>query len=327
MRVLVLGGTGFVGRAVVDAALDAGLDVTLFNRGRSNPTLFPEVEHRTGDRNRGDLSSLSSGEWDAVIDVNAYLPQRVRDAAVLLNGRVGTYCFVSTNAVYVDPGPETTDEDAAVLDWNEPYPERMDHASYGPLKAKCEQELVSAFDGATVITRPCVVSGPHDPIGMTTYWVRRAARGGTILAGGRRDQPIQLVHAADHAAFIVSLLQSKTAGVFNTVGPDDPATLGDLIDACVMAADVRPDAVVWATDQQLRDHNVTLPFVMPSNGRWDGNQRRSNDRAKAAGFRNRALVETAAEVLAWDRANHQTGSVAGPTPEREAEALAAISPG
>ena len=118
---------------------------------------------------------------------------------------------------------------------------------------------------------------------MTTYWVRRAARGGTILAGGRHDQPIQLVHAADHGAFIVSLLQSKTTGVFNTVDPDDPATLGDLIDACVMAADVQPDAVVWATDQQLHDHNVTLPFVMPSNGRWDGNQRRSTTELEQPG--------------------------------------------
>ena len=259
--------------------------------------------------------------------MNGYLPQRVRDTALLLNQRVETYCFVSTNAVYTDPGPEITDENAPVLEWNEPYPERMDHASYGPLKAKCEQELVSAFGGATVITRPCVVSGPHDPIGMTTYWVRRAARGGTILAGPRPDQPIQLVHAADHAAFIVSLLQSKTTGVFNTVGPDDPATLGDLIDACVIAADVQPDAVVWATDQQLRDHDMTLPFVMPSNGRWDGNQRRSNERAKAAGLRNRSLVETAADVLAWDRSNDQASEVAGPPPEREAEVLAAISHG
>jgi 2'-hydroxyisoflavone reductase len=323
MRFLVLGGTKFVGFHIVEAALTGGHDVTLFNRRQTNAEAFPDLECRTGDR-ENDLSGLRAGEWDAVIDVNGYMPQHVRAAATLLKGRVGVYCFISTGSVYAERGAVDTDEDSALAEMDEPIGDTYTDKTYGPLKVLCEREVHDAFPDAALIIRPGIVAGPRDGSERFTYWVRRLTRGGRVLAPQRPDQPLQLVHARDQADFIIHELENTRAGVFNTVGPDEQATFSEMIAACAQAAGTTPD-VMWAPDAVLREQGVFLQLAMPSSGRWDGAFRRSNKRATAEGFRNRGLVELAADTLEWDRSRDQATTMQGQlTAEREAELLSLL---
>ena len=327
MRLLVLGGTAFVGRHVVEAALAADHHVTLFNRGLTNASLFDAsaaVEIRRGDRSVADLASLETGEWDAVVDVNGYVPRVVDEMARTLGSRVATYCFISTGSVYAERGPVDTDEDSELLELEGEPGDEMTDATYGPLKVLCERAAQAAYPGASLIIRPGIVAGRHDPSERFTYWARRLARGGTVLAPERPDQPIQLVHAEDQARFIVSLLEAGTPGVFNTVGPDDRATFEDMIAACAEAAGTHPE-VVWAPGKVLRDNGVNLQLSTPAKGTWDGVFRRSNERAKALGFRNRSLAELAADTLAWDRTRDQEATAARMLdPGLEAQVLAKL---
>ena len=319
MRLLVLGGTAFVGRHIVEAATAAGHEVTLFNRGQTNPTLFAGLEQRAGDRDASDLASLKVGEWDAVVDVNGYVPRVVREMAELLAGRVGTYCFVSTGSVYASHADVDTDEESPLADVDGVDPEERTDRSYGPLKVMCEAEA-QAFPGAALIIRPGIVAGRFDPSDRFGYWVRRLTRPGPVLGPPRPQQPIQLVHAEDQATFVVDLLAQGTAGVFNTVG--DRVTFAAMVDACADAAGTQAE-VVWAPEPLLRQEGVTLPLAMPASGKWDGVFRRANDRAAALGLRNRPLTETAADMLAWDRTRDQEATSARMlTPQREAEVVA-----
>ncbi|MHB8464535.1 MAG: NAD-dependent epimerase/dehydratase family protein [Acidimicrobiales bacterium] len=324
MRLLVLGGTAFVGRHIVNEAIAQGHEVTLFNRGQTNPTLFPDVERRTGDRDASDLASLDAGEWDAVIDVNGYVPRVVSEMAAHLSGRVGAYCFISTGSVYAERGPVDTDEDSVLAELEGPVPDERDDRLYGPLKVLCELEAQRAFPGTALIIRPGIVAGAYDASDRFGYWVRRLTRGGPVLCPERPDQPLQLVHAQDQAAFAVDLLARHVFGVFNTVGPDEPMTFVDMVGACANAAGVEPE-LVWAPDALLRQHNVALPLSVPASGKWDGVFRRSNTRARALGFRNRSIADTAADMLGWDRTRDQEStSQRMLTPEREAEVLALV---
>ena len=313
MRLLILGGTSFVGRHIVDAALAGGHDVSLFNRGTTNPDLFPECEHLHGDRYASELEALKTGEWDAVVDVNAYIPRHVREAVDLLTGRIGAYCFISTGSVYSELGVDSIDEDAPVYEATDPTTEEVTGETYGPLKVLCER-AAEEFSGRTLIVRPGIVAGPHDPTGRFTYWVRRLARGGQVLGPPRAEQPVQVVHARDQGDFVVQLLADGVSGNFNSVGPDDPATFADLVEACRVAAGSEAD-VVWRG-------GAMLPLTLPPDGSMDGIFRISNERAKAAGLRNRSLEETAADTLAWDRAEGEPEIPGVPTPDEEAAILA-----
>ena len=327
MRLLVLGGTAFVGRHIVDAALEGGHEVTLFNRGQTNPDLFAGVERRHGDREASDLASLASGEWDAVIDVNGYVPRVIREAADVLKGRVRSYCFISTGSVYTERADVETDEDSSLGTLEDETTEEMTNESYGPLKVLCEGEVQRAFPDGALIIRPGIVAGPHDHSQRFGYWVRRLARGGPILGPQRPDQPLQLVHARDQANFLVGLLADGIHGVFNCVGPDDPMTFADMIEACAAAAGTRAD-VVWAPDKLLREHQVALPLSTPASGRWDGVFRRSNERAKKLGFHNRSIAETAADTFAWeDGRDNSARDADNLSPEKEAEVLALYAGG
>jgi 2'-hydroxyisoflavone reductase len=195
-------------------------------------------------------------------------------------------------------------------------------ATYGPLKVLCERAAQSAFPGAALVIRPGIVVGPHDASQRFGYWVRRLMRGGGRVLGPQRpDQPVQLVHARDQADFLLAMLASGTDGVFNTVGPDDPMTFQDVIGACAAAAGVSAE-VVWAPDKFLRENQVNLPLGLPASGRWDGVFRRSNARAKVAGFRNRSISETAVDTLAWERGREEESR--NLSASREAELLALL---
>lgn len=322
MRLLVLGGTSFVGRHVVASALASEHRVTLFNRGLTNPNLFPSVERRRGDRSNSDLGALEHGEWDAVIDVSALLPRMVRESARLLADRVGLYAFISTPSTYRDLDSDRIDEDAPLVVLDDPASEVVNSTTYGGLKALCESELRQAFPDTHLIVRACTMAGPHDNTDRFTYWVRRLARGTPVLAPSRPDQPIQLIHARDHANFLLELVASSTTGVFNAVGPDQPVTFADMLQACADAAGTS-SRVVWAPQAFLDGRRLRLPLDILPSERHDGIYRVANDRARAAGLVNRPLVDTASEVLQWDQCRQQKRLrvTRGVSPKREASLL------
>ena len=225
MNILILGGTGFIGPTLVQHALDRGHSLTLFNRGRTNTHLFPEVEKLVGDRNN-DLSALEGRRWDAVIDNSGYTPQQVQMSVDLLKDSCDQYLFTSTRAVYTDFTSDVMDEDAPVGPKGIPEAE---WDGYGPNKVLAERIVQEAFGARTLIARPPVIVGPGDRSDRFTYWVDRIDDGGDILVQGDPTDPIQFVDVRDLSEFYVHLLEQSTAGIFNTEGPGSPLNTAGLI--------------------------------------------------------------------------------------------------
>jgi len=329
VRLLVLGGTKFLGRAAVDAALARGHEVTLFNRGLTNPGLFPEAEHLAGDRD-GGLDALAGREWDAVIDPSGYVPRIVRSSAELLRPAVGHYVFVSTISVYDSPLPARFDESAPRARLAEET-EEVTGESYGPLKALCEDAVREVFADAHTNVRAGLIVGPHDPTGRFTYWPVRAAHGGAMLAPGDPGRPVQLVDVRDLGAWLVHAAEEGVAGDVNATGPAALLTMGELLETCV--ATVGSDAeLVWVPDGFLLEHGAGQWMELPL---WlvgeDASVLQADvSRAVAAGLCFRPLAETVADTLAWASAGGPPGlgtaghtREAGMPAEREAELLEA----
>ena len=316
MRTLVLGGTSFVGRAVVADAVASGHDVTLFSRGRTGSELFPELERRRGDRESGDYAALLEGRWDAVVDVSGYVPRHVQQAADALGDRVGRYLFISTGSVYdVDRAPESgLAEDAARLP-AERGTEEITGETYGRLKVACEDDVLARYGERATLVRPGIVAGPHDPTDRFTWWVRRAARGGRMAVPGRTDQPVQVVDSRDLARLVVRLLDDDRPGTYNAVGPAEPVTLEQLARTCAAAAGAEVEVVPVPVE-------AGFPLVL-AEPRHDALFRRSAAAAHAAGMPATPLQDTAAAVLAWDRERGEPPLSAGLSPEREADLLEA----
>jgi len=313
LRLLVLGGTGFLGRHVVEAALAAGHDVTLFNRGRTNPELFPEVERIVGDRD-GDLAALRERRWDAAIDVPARVPRHVRRSAEALAG-VGHYTFVSSVSVYRDFSRPGIDESAPLREY-EPSMGDEDMETYGPRKAECERIVAEAFPGRSLIVRPGLIVGPWDPTDRFTYWPARLARGGEILAPGPPERVVQFVDVRDLAPWIARLVDEGRAGVFNAT--NEGVSMGELL------AGAR---VTWVTDAFLLEQAVGQWMELPlwlADPEWIGMHHVDVSRAVAAGLSFRPLAETVRDTAAW-AATREDGHEpeAGLAPERERELLEA----
>ena len=330
MRLLVLGGTMFLGRAVAEHALAGGHAVTLFHRGHTNAGLFPAAEHRLGDRD-GGLAALDGATWDAVVDTSGYVPRLVRDSARRLASRTGTYLFVSSISAY-DGLPLTgADEDHPLRALDDPAVEEVRGDTYGGLKVACERAARSALGDRAGVIRPGLIVGPHDSTDRFSYWPRRMARGGEVLAPGPPDARVQLIDARDLAQWIVRLAERGVTGTFNAIGPATPLTMGGMLEACREAAGT-PAAITWVDEAFLLEQNVEpwseLPLWTPGDGQ--GHARVSNARALAAGLTFRPLVQTARDTLAWDLATPAEGRVRrsillGPPPltaERERELLA-----
>jgi 2'-hydroxyisoflavone reductase len=292
MRMLILGGTSFVGRAIVADALAHGTDVTIFSRGRTGTELFPGVRRLVGDRDTGSLDSLRDGSWDAVVDVSAYRSREVIQAMDALGDRVGRYLFISSHAVYaVDGVPAGNDEDTplrpALAD-----AEILTNDTYGPCKVGCEQAVLARYGDRATIVRPGKVAGPHDNQNTFTFWVRAAAAGGRVELPGDPLQPTQIIDVRDLARLVSRLLADDRPGAFNAVGPAEPTTLGKLIATCARAAGTEAEIVPVP-------EVPGFPLVRPRSA-WTS-QQRSFARARAAGMPATPLEKTAADVLAWDR--------------------------
>ena len=331
MRLLILGGTKFLGRAASEAALARGHEVTLFNRSRTNPELFPEAEKLLGDRD-GDLSALEGREWDAVIDTSGFVPRVVRRSAELLRGSVGHYVYVSSISVYAQQQRPGFDESAPVIELEDPA--REDYLgsaeAYGGLKVLCERVVTELYPGAHANVRAGLIVGPHDPTGRFTYWPLRVAAGGEVLAPDGPGRQVQIVDARDLGEWLVRLGKERTSGTFNAVGPEQALTMGEMLETCKRVAGADAE-LAWLDEGFLLERGVgawmELPLWVPREDEWF--QQADVSRAVAAGLRFRPLEETVRDTLAWARRNGavlvttgHTGT-AGMAPEREAELLEA----
>jgi 2'-hydroxyisoflavone reductase len=291
VRLLVLGGTKFLGRAAVEAALGRGDEVTLFNRGETNPELFPEVEKLRGDRD-GGLSAIQGREWDAVIDPSGYVPRVVRASAELLRDSVGHYLFVSSGSVYAEPYIAGFDETAPLQELEDPQSEEV-MRDYGALKAACERVVAETFPDSHTNVRAGLIVGPNDPTGRFTYWPLRIAKGGEVLAPAPPERFVQLVDVRDLGSWLVEACASRVTGPFNATC--EPVSFAEMLAACGDAD------VVWADEGFLVEQGVEpfteLPLWLP--GTDAPFLQMSVARAVAAGLRIRPLEETARDTLAW----------------------------
>ena len=318
MKLLVLGGTKFLGRATVEAALEQGHDVTLFNRGQTNPELFPEAEKLRGDRET-DLTSLSGRTWDAVVDTSAYFPHHARASAQALTDAVGYYLFISTVSVYADLS-QPVDEDSTLDELQKGQPEDRlleDFSNYGPLKVLCERAVAESFGGPTATVRPGLIVGPHDPTGRFTYWPHRVARGGEVLAPKPAEGQVQFIDVRDLGDWIVQLCEQRAEGPFNAVNHD--VTWETLLEICreVSGSDAE---LVWVDEEFLIEQEVGQWMELPMWLHEDvGIHATDASRAIAAGLTFRPLAETVRGTLEHAESTKE----AGLDPNREAELIEA----
>ncbi len=318
MKLLVLGGTKFLGRAAVETALARGHEVTLFNRGETNPDLFPEAEKIRGDR-LGDLSALSGRAWDSVLDTSAYVPQASRASAEAVADTAGHYVFVSSVSAYADlSGPVHENSALAQLEEGQPDDRLLDdYSNYGALKVLAEQSVTDAFPGPVALVRPGLIVGPRDPTGRFTYWPHRVARGGEVLAPAPPEANVQFVDVRDLGAWLVDLSERRVGGAFNAANPG--LSWSTLLETCrdVSGSDAR---LVYVDPDFLLEHEVGQWMELPM---WlhedEGIHQTDVSRAVAEGLSFRPLEETVRGTL--DEAG--TTDAAGLKPEREAALLEA----
>ncbi len=326
-RLLILGGTGFLGPHVVEHALTRGYEITLFNRGKTNPHLFPGLEKLRGDRD-GDLAALRGRSWDAVLDTSGYVPRIVRASAELLSEAVAHYVFISTVSVYADHSQVGMTEEHPVATIEDETNEDV-RTHYGALKALCERAVEDAMPGRVANIRPGLIVGPRDPTDRFSYWPVRIARGGEVLAPGTGRDPVQVIDVRDLAAWIVQVVEARVLGVYNAIGPVDGMPMQAMLSACKegVGGDAR---FTWVDSDFLTENQVSpwqdMPAWIPATGEYAGFGRVDVSRAVAAGLTFRPMAETARATLEWFKTlpeERQGALRAGLSREREAEVLAA----
>jgi len=323
MDILVLGGTKFVGRHIVRTALDRKHQVTLFNRGQTNPDLFPEVEKLVGDR-EGDLAPLRGRTWDAVIDTCGYVPRIVQNSARVLSNQTDLYAFISTISVYASFEEKGLSEGDPVGTHEYEKVEDITGDSYGPLKAFCEAAVQDEIPGKSLIIRPGLIVGPHDSTDRFTYWVRRCAQGGDILAPAPPEQSVQFIDARDLSSWTLDMIEAGQTGIFNATGPENPLTLGQLLQTCCEFSE-EGARLVWVDGTFLLNAGIDpwsqLPMWLPEPENA-GLMAIDCSRAINAGLHFRPFKTTIRDTLNWDRDRDPSVPMkAGFEPSREAELL------
>jgi 2'-hydroxyisoflavone reductase len=309
LRVLILGGTGFIGPHMVRNLLAGGHTVTLFNRGRTNTHLFPEVEKLVGDRN-GQLDALEGRTWDAVIDNSGYFVSHVRQSVELLAGAVDHYLFTSTVDAYRDYHEVGIDESYPLGPRPPGAPENPGRY-YGPLKAECEAVVQEHFPGKNTRVRPGWIAGPNDNNHLFTYWVIRTKRGGDVLAPGEPDDPMQITDVRDLAEWYVHILENKITGAYNAVGP--VITMGGMLEGIKNAVD-SDAAFTWVDADFLLGRGIhpwrQIPIWWPPRNNWGERTGGGNiggvgalaldgSAARAQGLKHHSLEDTALDTLNW----------------------------
>ena len=327
LRILILGGTSFLGPATIEAAVARGHQITVFNRGKREKflPLHFDVEHLYGNRDpelpaddeRGPdgallhpdssprgLEQLAGRDWDVVIDNSGMYPRHVAASANLLAGHAAQYIYISSISAYAENPAAGGDEDTKLATLADPTVETMgpQFENYGGLKVLCERAAAAAFPTGATIVRPGYIVGPGDPTDRFTYWPVRVARGGEVLAPGAPDDPLQWIDVRDLGAWLVTLAEQRTTGTFNAVGPTSPGRWGDVLAACVAAAP-KPGTLTWVPADWLASNGAggedAFPIWIPPTGEFAGFHRWHNDRARAAGLTFRPVADTVGALLAW----------------------------
>jgi 2'-hydroxyisoflavone reductase len=306
MRILILGGTRFVGRHLVEALLERGHEITLFNRGSSNPDLFPTAQTRIGDRDKG-FEALAEGEWDLVVDTCAYVPRQVQTAAAALASRVPRIVFISTISVYDQPMAARPDENQKLQVLEDPNTEEI-KAYYGALKVACEEEVLKAWpEDKAWLVRPGIIVGPHDPTDRFTYWVTKMMSGKPFVGPRDLKQPVQALDVRDLAEFIALGIEKGVSGATNVVGSDQ--TYESLF---ALGEDVQPV-------QKDLEEGQSLPMILePENYPFFNI---NADKARSLGFKNRPLLETVSATWEWYLEQGSPALKVGLSPEEEAKLL------
>lgn len=326
MKILIIGGTLFLGRHLVEAAQARGHVVTLFNRGKTNPDLFPDVEKLHGDRD-GNLEALRDRHWDAAIDVAGMLPRHVRATAQLLANAVKHYTCISTVSVYANFSKPGMDESALVGKLSHETVEQITGETYGPLKALCERAAQEAMPGRVLIIRPGLIVGPHDNSDRFTYWVRRIKQGGEVLAPGNPDRQVTFIDARDLAEWTIRMIEANRTGVYNALGPNEPITLRQVLETCkaVSGSDAN---FIWMDDKFLLDNDaqpwMEIPLWIPDIEEEKGFFTVDFSKAIADGLTSRPLESTIRDIVEWDtaRSAHEpTELKAGLKAQKEAALL------
>lgn len=326
LRVLILGGTGFIGPHIVEVLRADGHKLTLFNRGKRNPGLFPDVETLMGDRN-DKLDALKNRDWDIVIDNSGYLPREVKLTADLLKDRVQHYIYVSSISAYADLATPGIDEDYKLATLKDPTVEEITNETYGGLKAACERVVEQTYGARSTVIRPSYIVGPGDTTDRFTYWPVRTARGGEMLAPGAVSDPVQFIDARDLADFMRICVEQRVNGRYNLCNPAGAVTMGELLTTSkrIAKSDTK---FAWVSAEFLLANKVLesgeIPIWSPPTGESAGTALVNSARAVSKGLRFRDLSTTVTDTLAWQSkrpAEQQQKLRAGLTAEREAELL------
>lgn len=338
MKILVLGGTIFLGRHLIEAALARGHEVIIFNRGQHNSDLYPEIEKLRGDRNQ-DLSALFGRHWDAVMDTCGYVPSTVRKSAELLADAVEHYTFISSCSAYANFDLAGTDESAPVstitleqlgeaerINTGERATGTSYGEMYGALKALCESAAEEAMPGRVLNVRPGLIVGPYDQSDRFTYWVHRVARGGEVLAPGRPGRRVRVIDARDLAEWIIRMAEKRQSGIYNATGAEDGLTMERLLEECRTISGSEA-AFIWASEKFLLEQRVEpwgdMPLWVPEE--YNGIFLVKNDKAIGSSLTFRSLSETIKDTLAWDATRSPNNEWrAGLKPERERELVKSL---
>ena len=299
MKILIIGGTRFVGRAITQEAIDKGHEVTLFNRGKSNAGLFPEAEKLVGDRD-GGLDLLRGHMWDAVIDTSGYLPRHVRDSAQLLADAIDHYTFISTISTYASFAEGGIDENSPQGKLADETTEDVNDATYGPLKVLCEKALNEEMNGRVLHVRPALIIGPYEEDDLFTYWVHRVAQGGELLVPGIPERNMQFIDARDLAKWVVSATEQRLTGPYITTGPDYVLTMEKILHTCQEVAQSNATFTYvgdsFLLDKELKP-NAETPWWIPESHKGYGLF--NNQKAIDAGLTFRPLAQTVTDMHQW----------------------------
>jgi len=327
-RLLILGGTAFLGPQIVEAARVLGYTVTLFNRGKTHPEMFPDLLKLRGDRD-GNLKALEGRKWDVVVDTSGYVPRHVRDSVTLLKDAAKQYIFISTISVYSDNTRAGMDESSPVGKLEDETTEKVTGETYGPLKALSEQAALKAAPGQVAVIRPGLIVGPGDGSDRFTYWPVRVERGGEVLAPGAPADRVQLIDVRDLAQWTMRVAEDGITGVFNATGPKEELGIGRLLDTCRSVSGSNA-SFTWVDASFLEEQKVApwadMPVWVPPTGDTAGFARVSCARAIARGLAFRPLATTVRDTLAWWKSQpkeRQAALRAGIKPDREVEVLKA----
>jgi 2'-hydroxyisoflavone reductase len=319
MKILVIGGTRFLGRNFVEIASKQGHELTLFNRGQTNPYLFPEIEKLEGDRD-GDLAPLKGRTWDVVVDTCGYVPRIVAKSAELLAGSVGLYVFISTINVYANYSKPGLNEDSPLATIEDESVEEVTDEAYGPLKVLCERAVRQNFPKDSLIPRCGLIVGPHDPTDRFTYWPVRIQKGGEVLVPSPPHMQVQFIDVRDLAEFLLLLAERRTNGIFNTTGPADKLTMQDFLTKCSSEIGNQV-SFTWVSEELITGSDVGhIPMWTPEN--WRGIFQADCSKAINVGLSFRPLTETINDTLAWHATRPSDYDLkVGLKPEKEKELL------